>query len=129
MSEKQMSDKQYDCIQWICRTLNIDYSGTSSSYDAWKFIKDNKPFADKKSEDTKTSKYSVDSFILNAMANVGYPKYQCTLNTREREYDDDFDGINLDDDDIDAICPCGIHCADDIKDFGWVYSLRDNPYL
>ena len=42
MNEKQMSDKQYNCIKWICDILDIDYNGTSSSYDAWKFIKDNK---------------------------------------------------------------------------------------
>lgn len=132
MSEKQMSDKQYNCIQWICETLAIDYDGTSSSYDAWKFIKDNKPLADKKSEEIKKLKCSereADLFILRAMASVTYPKYQCTLNTREIEYDDDFDGINLDDDDIDAICPGGIHCADDIKEYGWMYALRDNLYL
>ena len=126
MNEKQMSDKQYNCIKWICDILDIDYNGTSSSYDAWKFIKDNKSLADKKS---KEQEHSADLFILQAMASVGYPKYQCTLNTRGIEYDDNFDGINLDDDDIDTICPGGIHCADDIKEYGWMYALRDNPYL
>lgn len=126
MNEKQMSDKQYNCIKWICDILDIDYNGTSSSYDAWKFIKDNKSLADKKS---KEQEHSADLFILQAMESVGYPKYQCTLNTREIEYDDNFDGINLDDDDIDTICPGGIHCADDIKEYGWMYALRDNPYL
>lgn len=126
MNEKQMSDKQYNCIKWICDILDIDYNGTSSSYDAWKFIKDNKSLADKKS---KEQEHSADLFILQAMASVSYPKYQCTLNTREIEYDDNFDGINLDDDDIDTICPGGIHCADDIKEYGWMYALRDNPYL
>lgn len=71
----------------------------------------------------------MDLFVLREMANVGYTKYKCNLNTHEREYYDDFDGINLDDDDIDVICPSGIHCADDIKDFGWMYALKNNLYL
>lgn len=142
MSEKQMSDKQYNCIKWICEILCIDYGGTTSSYDAWKFIKDNKPLADKKAKEKKSiddeefytliqkdSERAVDLFVLQEMANVGYTKYKCNLNTHEREYYDDFDGINIDDDDIDVICPSGIHCADDIKDFGWMYALKNNLYL
>lgn len=50
MAERHMSDKQYNCIAWICNTLGIEYNGTTSSYDAWKFISDNKPLADKKNE-------------------------------------------------------------------------------
>lgn len=142
MSEKQMSDKQYNCIKWICETLCIDYGGTTSSYDAWKFIKDNKPLADKKAKEKKSiddeelydliqkdPERAADLFVLGEMAKVGYTKYRCKLNSRQREYNDYFDGINLDDDDIDAICPGGIHCADDIKEFGWMYALKNNLYL
>ena len=50
MAERHMSDKQYNCIAWICNTLGIEYNGTTSSYDAWKFISENKPLADKKME-------------------------------------------------------------------------------
>ena len=48
MAERHMSDKQCNCIAWICNTLGIEYNGTTSSYDAWKFISENKPLADKK---------------------------------------------------------------------------------
>ena len=142
MSERQMTDKQFNCIKWICETLCIEYGGTTSSYDAWKFIKDNKPLADKKAKEKKSigdeeldaliqkdPERAADLFVLGEMAKVGYTKYKCKLNTHEREYYDDFDGINLDDDDINAICPGGVHCADDINEFGWMYALKDNLYL
>ena len=142
MSERQMTDKQFNCIKWICETLCIEYGGTTSSYDAWKFIKDNKPLADKKAKENKPigdeeldaliqkdPERAADLFVLGEIAKVGYTKYKCKLNSRTREYNDYFDGINLDDDDIDVICPNGIHCADDIKDFGWMYALRNNQYL
>ena len=29
-------------------------------------------------------------------------------------------------DEIDEICPNGIHCADDIKEFGWMFAMHDN---
>ena len=149
MAGKRMSDKQYDCISWICNTLGIEYDGTTSSYDAWKFISENKPLADKKMAEIKANRkpmigvdYDIsdeliqknperaaDLFVLHAMSAVGYPKYSCTWDARNKEFTDEFDGINMDDDDIDAICPNGIHCADDIDEFGWMFALRDNPLL
>lgn len=56
MAERHMSDKQYNCIAWICNTLGIEYNGTTSSYDAWKFISENKPLADKKMEKIEANK-------------------------------------------------------------------------
>lgn len=114
MAERHMSDKQYNCIAWICNTLGIEYNGTTSSYDAWKFISENKPLADKKMEKIEANKKTLiqkdperaaDSFVLQAMAAVGYPKYSCTWDARSKEFTDEFDGINLDDDFINTIHP------------------------
>ena len=138
MAERHMSDKQYNCIAWICNTLGIEYNGTTSSYDAWKFISHNNPLADKKMKEIEANKKSLiqkdperaaDSFVLQAMAAVGYPKYSCTWDARSREFSNEFDGINLDDDLINTICPNGIRCADDIEEFGWMFALHDNPLL
>ena len=138
MAERHMSDKQCNCIAWICNTLDIEYNGTTSSYDAWKFISENKPLADKKMEKIEANKKTLiqknperaaDSFVLHTMAAVGYPKYSCTWDARSREFSNEFDGINLDDDLINTICPNGIRCADDIEEFGWMFALHDNPLL
>ena len=146
MNEKRMSDKQYNCIEWICGVLDIEYDGTTSSYDAWKFIKDNKPKADKiqaqrnsqmnelhdnevESLIHKNPELAADLFVAKAMAAVHYPKYQVSYDARNRTFHDEFDGINLDDEDIDTLCPGGIHCADDINEYGWMFALRDNPWL
>lgn len=112
MAERHMSDKQCNCIAWICNTLGIEYNGTTSSYDAWKFISENKPLADKKMENIEANKKALiqkdperaaDSFVLHAMAAVGYSKYSCTWDARSREFSNEFDGINLDDDLINTI--------------------------
>ncbi len=33
-----MTDKQRDCIDWICSILDIDYCGKDTVRDAWVFI-------------------------------------------------------------------------------------------
>lgn len=33
-----MTDKQRNCIQWICSTLGVKYYGKDTKYDAWVFI-------------------------------------------------------------------------------------------
>lgn len=83
----------------------------------------------KKSLTQKDPGQAADSFVLQAMAAVGYPKYSCTWDARSREFSNEFDGINLDDDLINTICPNGIRCADDIEEFGWMFALHDNPLL
>ena len=75
----------------------------------------------------KNPERAADLFVLHAMANVGYTKYSCTQNARNKEFTDEFDGINLDDDDIDTICPNSIHCADDIDEFITVIKHTKTP--
>lgn len=138
MAERHMSDKQYNCIAWICNTLGIEYNGTTSSYDAWKFISDNKPLADKKMKEIEANKKSLiqkdpgqaaDSFVLQARLLSDIQNIPGTWDARSREFSNEFDGINLDDDLINTICPNGIRCADDIEEFGWMFALHDNPLL
>lgn len=33
-----MTDKQKQCIEWICDTLGVTYYGSNTKQDAWKFI-------------------------------------------------------------------------------------------
>ena len=33
-----MTEKQRDCINWICETLGVKYWGKDTKEDAWKFI-------------------------------------------------------------------------------------------
>lgn len=56
MAERHMSDKQCNCIAWICNTLGIEYNGTMSSYDAWKFISENKHLLIRKWKTLKQTK-------------------------------------------------------------------------
>lgn len=67
MAERHMSDKQCNCIAWICNTLGIEYNGTMSSYDAWKFISENKPLADKKMENIEANKKALIQKTRNGL--------------------------------------------------------------
>ena len=119
---KVMSEKQKKCIKWICDMLDIKYEGSESSYDAWRFIKENKKAAD----EVALGEKEADEFILGLMAQVRYPKYHVSYDNGKKEFYDEFDGINLDKDNIDGICPNGIHCADDIKEFSWMFAIHNN---
>lgn len=119
---KVMSEKQKKCIKWICDMLDIKYEGSESSYDAWRFIKENKKAAD----EVALGEKEADEFILGLMAQVRYPKYHVSYDNGKKEFYDEFDGINLDKDTIDEICPNGIHCADDIKEFNWMFAIHNN---
>lgn len=56
-----MSEKQRNCIDWICETLGVKYYGGDNKQDAWKFI--NK-FINRAKERAKENAWSL-SFFFN----------------------------------------------------------------
>ena len=79
---KVMSEKQKKCIKWICDMLDIKYEGSESSYDAWRFIKENKKAAD----EVALGEKEADEFILGLMAQVRYPKYHVSYDNGKKNF-------------------------------------------
>lgn len=162
-----MTTKQRKCINWICRVLDMHYTGTTDK-DAWSFINKYKPMADKamktfttndtnetflnpadadcpemtasmesglpvikkKTHRNYLSCVAPDMMVLDMIAALDIPARSVTLATRENSnWEKDYDNFNLDEDEIDELCPGGIQCKDDMDEYGWIYAMRDNPCL
>lgn len=118
-----MTEKQKRCIDYICNTLNIKYTGTTAG-DAWQFIHDYKPKADSKRNAAFTNP---DLEILHLMEKTKLPMSR--VHFPDDPEHEDFFLRDVTDEDIAAICPGGIHCADDIKESGWLFAMHSHPFL
>ena len=128
-----MTEKQRKCINWICNVLGIEYQLSDSGFDAWRFIDRNKPLAEARvkewDENSVGGEMAADMFIMGLLAKTGIPVYFAELATRDRNTRDDWDLRNLDDSEIDELCPGGIQCKDDINENSWMFAMRDNLYF
>lgn len=132
-----MTEKQRKCISWICNVLDIEYQLSDSGFDAWRFIDRNKPLAEAKVKEWNDNKVggemAADLFVLGLLAKAKIPIYSSGLALSERGsrtvFNDEWDLKNLEDSEIDELCPGGINCKDDMDDHSWMFAMRDNLYF
>lgn len=99
-----ITDKQKKAIKFIESKLDVEYYGGTNGHEAYEFIKEYLPKAQSKCQ-------------------IIVPVCSVELACRDKVIRDDIDFRFISEDDINTVCSGGIHCADDINEYAWLFSM------
>ncbi len=119
----QITEKQERCIRFIEWVLpNAKFGGGTNGHLAYEFIRKYLPEAQKES---KRQEQQADEFILGAMFQNPVTVYRSSISFRDSPPRVE-EEINLKKSMtkyFDSVCPGGIQCADDIKEYGGLWQI------
>lgn len=125
----QITDKQERCIRFIERILpNAKFHGGTNGHHAYEFIG---KYLSEAQKEYKRQEQQADEFILGAMSQNPITVYRSSISFRDSPPRVE-EEINLKESMtkyFDSVCPSGIQCADDIKEYGGLWRIISGIYI